>query len=116
MTLDQLFLTVLNMSITATIVLAFVLLARFLLKKAPRIFSYALWAIVLFRLICPVSFSSPINLISLLHRVDGSPAPAAASGQIQYIPPDIAMAQRPEIRLGVGALSQAVNELSLIHI
>lgn len=110
MTLDQLFLTVLNMSITATIVLAFVLLARFLLKKAPRIFSYALWAIVLFRLICPVSFSSPINLISLLHRVDGSPAPAAASGQIQYIPPDIAMAQRPEIRLGVGALSQAVNE------
>ena len=41
---------ILNMSITASVIILFVLLARLALKKAPKIFSYALWAVVLFRL------------------------------------------------------------------
>ena len=40
------FSTVLNMSITAGIAILFVLVARLLLKKAPKVFSYALWAVV----------------------------------------------------------------------
>ena len=34
---------ILNMSIAASVVIAFVLAARLLLKKAPKVFSYALW-------------------------------------------------------------------------
>ena len=45
----------LNMSLTASVVIVLVLLLRLLLKKAPKVISYALWGIVLFRLICPVS-------------------------------------------------------------
>ena len=54
MSLDQVFLTVLNMSITASFVLGAVLVLRFCLSKAPKIFSYVLWAVVFFRLLCPV--------------------------------------------------------------
>ena len=52
--MERLFFTVLNMSFTASVVIPVVILLRLLLKKAPRKFSYFLWGIVLFRLICPV--------------------------------------------------------------
>lgn len=57
-----LFLSVLNMSITASFVIVVVLLVRFFLKKVPKIFSYTLWAVVLFRLICSLSIESAINI------------------------------------------------------
>lgn len=61
-------LTVLNMSLTASIVIIFVLMARLVLRKAPKVFSYALWAVVLFRLLCPVSISSNLSLLGMLDR------------------------------------------------
>lgn len=63
MTLNTIFLQILNMSFTAGIVIVFVLLVRILLKKAPKIFSYFLWSVVLFRLLCPVSVFSPFSVI-----------------------------------------------------
>ena len=53
----------LNMSITGSIVIAVVLLARLCLKRAPKIYSYLLWSVVLFRLLCPVSFSSDVSVL-----------------------------------------------------
>lgn len=61
--LDEIFFQILNMSLTSAFVILFVLLARLLLKKAPKVFSYALWAVVLFRLVCPFSFESVISLL-----------------------------------------------------
>lgn len=61
--LDTIFLSVLNMSITALLVILGVLVTRLFLKKSPKIFSYALWAVVLFRLICPFSFESAIGFL-----------------------------------------------------
>ena len=61
--MDRLFLAVLKMSITSSYVILFVLIERLILKKCPKIFSYILWAVVLFRLICPVSFESKLSLI-----------------------------------------------------
>jgi len=58
-----LFSQVLNMSLTGSAVILIVLLVRFALKKLPKIYSYALWAVVLFRLICPLSLSSPVSLL-----------------------------------------------------
>ncbi len=54
----ELFLTILGMSATAAIAACAVMLLRLPLKKAPKIFSYVLWAVVLFRLVCPLSFES----------------------------------------------------------
>lgn len=57
------FLTVLGMSMAASLVILAVLLARLPLKKAPKVFSYALWAVALFRLLCPFSIESGLSLI-----------------------------------------------------
>ena len=56
--MEKLFLTVLSMSGTASLVILAVLLARLALRKAPKVFSYALWAVVLFRLLCPFAVES----------------------------------------------------------
>ena len=76
----------LNMSLTGSFIVLFVLLARLLLRKAPKIYSYALWAVVLFRLLCPVSFSAPVSLLGVLD------APAATeSHTVEYISPPSSM-------------------------
>jgi bla regulator protein BlaR1 len=96
----NLFVDVVNMSITASYVIVFVLVARLCLKKAPKIFSYSLWSIVLFRLVCPFSFSSAL---SLLHVAGGN------SGTIQYIPPNIGLMEQPQINTGIKGVDLAIN-------
>ena len=61
----SLFLTVLDMSITASYVILAILVMRLLLKKAPKKYSYALWAVAGFRLVCPISFQSVLSLFNL---------------------------------------------------
>lgn len=61
--MSSLFLIVLNMSLTASYAAISVIIIRFFLKKVPKIFSYALWIVVLFRLMCPFSFKSNISLM-----------------------------------------------------
>ena len=63
--MELVFSQVLNMSLTASVVILCVMAARLLLKKAPKIFSYALWAVVLFRLLCPVSLASEVSVLEL---------------------------------------------------
>lgn len=61
--LNTLFLSVLNRSIVSGFVILAVLLVRLFLKKAPGIFSYVLWAVVLLRLLCPFTFESAFGLL-----------------------------------------------------
>ncbi len=61
--LDTIFLQIFDMTKVASLVILIVLLARLCLKRAPKVISYALWAVVLFRLLCPVSIEAPISLI-----------------------------------------------------
>lgn len=56
---------ILNMSLTGSIVIAAVLLARLLLRRSPKKYAYALWAVVLFRLLCPVSISAPVSALEV---------------------------------------------------
>lgn len=93
--MDDLFLNVLNMSLTASYAIALVIAIRFLLKKFPKVYSYALWFVVLFRLICPFSFESIFSLI-----------PENVS-----IPQDIAYSPRPEINSGITAIDSVVNNV-----
>ena len=61
--MEELFLSILNMSVTASYVIVIVMLIRLLLKKAPKYISYALWAVVGFRLVLPFSFESVFSLL-----------------------------------------------------
>ena len=61
--LDTIFLQIFDMTKVASLVILIVLLVRLCLKRAPKVISYALWVVVLFRLLCPVSIEAPISLI-----------------------------------------------------
>lgn len=99
---------VFNMSVTASVVIMFVLLARLLLKRAPKIFSYALWAVVLFRLLCPVSITTNLSLLGLLDApvVEATTHTTA----VEYIPQDVVHTPAPEVKLPVPGVNQSVNE------
>ena len=63
--MTNLFYTVLNMSITSAIVIILVIIARMLIKRLPKKYSYLLWSVVAFRLCVPFSFKSllsPFNI------------------------------------------------------
>ena len=61
--MENIFLTILNMSLVAGFVIIVIILARLLLKKSPKVISYALWAVVGFRLLVPLSFETAFSLV-----------------------------------------------------
>lgn len=61
--MNELFLKILNMSISASWLILAVLLLRLVLKKAPKWINVLLWGIVAIRLICPFSFESAFSFI-----------------------------------------------------
>lgn len=93
--MSSFFLSVLNMSLTASYVVFMVMLARLVLKKAPKMFSYALWLVVLFRLVCPFSFESIFSLIPT---------------KKDAIPHGIIYSYDPIIKTGVNIADNTVNQ------
>lgn len=97
----------LNMSLTASVAIVCVLLLRLMLKKAPKVISYALWAVVLFRLLCPVSIVSSFSLFGLMD------APTAESTKlttsIEYVPENIVHTEYPAVTLPMPGVSDAIN-------
>lgn len=61
--MEELFITIVNMSITASYVILVIMAVRMLLKKAPKIFSYILWCAVLFRLVCPFTIEGIFSFL-----------------------------------------------------
>lgn len=61
--MSDLFLKIVNMSISASWLVVAVLILRLVLKKAPKWVNVLLWGIVAVRLICPFSFESALSLI-----------------------------------------------------
>jgi beta-lactamase regulating signal transducer with metallopeptidase domain len=102
--LQAMFTAILNMSITASYVAVGVMLLRVLLRKAPKLFSYAIWAAVLFRLVCPWTFSTGISILGLLN-VDAQ----NHASMLEYVPRDIGFMQTPAIQTGIGSLDGTVN-------
>ncbi|OQB24468.1 MAG: Regulatory protein BlaR1 [Firmicutes bacterium ADurb.Bin182] len=103
---ENVFIAVLNMSITASYAAVFIILLRLLLKKAPKSISYALWSVVLLRAICPVSFSSVISLFGRLGTVNT----AAGNGTIRYIPENMGMSAVPAVNVGIANVNIVINE------
>jgi len=94
--LETVFLKLLNMSFTASIVIAFVLAVRIVLQKAPKVFSYLLLSVVLFRLISPFSFESIFSLL-----------PA----KVNPISQDILYMQAPKTDTGIGVINDSFNAI-----
>ena len=61
--MSEIFLKIVNMSISAGWIVGAVLMLRLLLKKAPKWTAGLLWGIVALRLICPFSLESVMSLI-----------------------------------------------------
>jgi len=61
--LKDIFLAVVNMSITASWLVLAVVLLRLFMKKPPKWIRLVLWAMVAFRLICPFTLESAVSVI-----------------------------------------------------
>ena len=66
--MNNLFLTILNMSITASYIAIAVILIRLFLRRAPKFITCILWALVGLRLIFPFSFQLGYSILLLLHN------------------------------------------------
>lgn len=98
----------LNMSLTGSVAIICVLLLRLLLKKAPKVISYCLWAVVLFRLLCPVSITSGLSLFGLLDAPSTTSAVIGTSS-IEYVPENIVHTELPEVKIPISGVSETIN-------
>lgn len=61
--MDDVFNTVLRMSLTGSYAIVIILLVRASLKRAPKWITYVLWSVAGFRLMIPVTIKSPLSLL-----------------------------------------------------
>ena len=93
--MNELFLKIINMSISASWLILAVLILRFVLKRAPKWIHVLLWGIVAVRLLFPFSIESALSLI-----------PSA-----ETISPDIMMDTAPTIHTGISAINSTLNPI-----
>ena len=91
----EIFISLLNMSISAGWLVLCVVILRLFLKKAPRWIACMLWAMVAVRLLCPVSIESGLSLV-----------PSANT-----VPEEIIYSESPEIQTGIPAVNSTVNPI-----
>lgn len=91
--MENVFLQLLNMSITASWIVLAVFILRLVLKKAPKAVSCALWALVGIRLVLPFSVESVFSLIP----------------SRETVPQDILLSATPNVHTGIPAFNSVVN-------
>ncbi|HHX69252.1 MAG: M56 family metallopeptidase [Miniphocaeibacter sp.] len=94
MNIQEIFLEILNMSFVASFIIGVVILARLLLKRFPKIFSYILWLPVLVRLLIPFSIEGLFSLIPVNKRP---------------IPSNIVYNSSARINTGINIVDRTVN-------
>lgn len=99
--MSEFFLSVVNLSITASWLILAVIFARPLMKRAPRWIVCALWALVAIRLCLPISIESRASLVP----------------STETVPQNVEMMPSPRIDSGIPIVNEAINpaiaELSL---
>ena len=91
--MGDIFLKIVNMSISASWIVLVILLIRLLLKKAPKWITVLLWGIVAIRLVCPFSIESVLSLIPSAETITKAPN-----------------APRPHFESGVTIIDSQVND------
>lgn len=98
--MTDIFLKLLNMSISASYLVLAVLLIRAVLPRMPKWINCLLWGIVAFRLLLPFPWESVFSLI-----------PSA-----EVIPQDITVSETPAIYSGISAVNSAVNPILTVKL
>ena len=93
--MSELFIKILNMSISASWIVFAILFLRFFVKKAPRWIMVFMWGVVGIRLICPFSFESALSLIPSANTVS----------------PEIMLDKSPQINSGIPVINNFVNPI-----
>lgn len=93
--MSEIFLKIVNMSVSASWLIMAVLILRLILRKAPKWINVLLWGIVAVRLLFPYSIESALSLL-----------PSA-----ETISPTIMMDNTPSIQTGVPVINSIVNPL-----
>lgn len=91
--MGELFLMIVNRSVSASWLILAVILLRLVLKKAPKWISCALWALAAVRLLCPVSIESTLSLV-----------PGA-----QVFPQQAVVRAPSDVHTGLAAVEEPVN-------
>lgn len=95
--MENLFITILNFSITASYVILIVLFARWVLAKTPRKYSIYLWIFVFARFVTDFNFTSRFSLLRMFQ-------------DMQHVPANIGLMQTPQIDIGLNTLNQVINK------
>ncbi len=97
----NLFPSVLELTAVGSVIILFVIAARLFLRKAPKIFSYALWSIVLIRLLIPISIPSPVSAVPEI--------PSVSDSQINVVLPEIQFETPSDKQENIQNLEQSVH-------
>ena len=104
--METLFLSILKMSLAGGAVILLILPLRLLLHRAPKRFSYLLWAVAAFRLCVPASLPSPLSLFRLL---SGTPAAPSAPGPLDLPFPVEGVPAAAEAAVSAGVQAAAAH-------
>jgi beta-lactamase regulating signal transducer with metallopeptidase domain len=77
------------------------MLVRLPLRRAPKIFTYVLWAAVLFRLVCPFTFTSAISALRWTHT--------SYVDRVEYLSQDVVPVPAPIIDTGADSIDTSVT-------
>lgn len=99
--MTSVFIAVLNMSLISSFAALGVILIRIPLKKAPKIFSYALWAVVLFKLLCPFTIETALSLVPV---------------KAEPVPQNIIYSQTPSIDSGIPFVDNSINQVIINYV
>ena len=91
--MTELFVTVLNMSITAGWLVPMVFLLRLVMKRAPKWIRGLLWAMVAVRLVCPFGIKSIFSLLPSTHTIETG----------------ILLDRTPAVNSGIPAINDGIN-------
>ncbi len=105
--LEELFIKILSMSITASYVILAILLVRIMLHRVPKIFSYMLWSVAGFRLLSSFSFSSVLSVFNA--GWIRSEKVTSVAGSMDYIPLGISVMKNPVVANGTSKVSEVIN-------
>lgn len=107
--MQAVFLKIVNMSITASYIILAILIARLLLKKVPKKYSYLLWCAAGFRLCCPISFQSVFSLFSV-KPFDMTKAQSGGGQSLNYITPPAAEGANAQFTTGIPSLNTVAQD------
>ncbi len=109
--MEAVFLSVLNMSISAAVVIIAVVFVRLLLRKAPKKWSYLVWGVVGFRLCCPVSFKTVFSIFQFAAIRPAAVQSAGQTGGMEDIPPNLGLMTQPQLNTGNTQINETIGSM-----